>query len=80
MLFRSDLNVIQKFRNNRMIEFGLSTNTQYASDSRIQEELEYGDKVYHELGCPVINVADRSIEETAHIIVEILNYIKRDKA
>lgn len=76
----NDLNVIQKFRNNRMIEFGLSTNTQYASDSRIQEELEYGDKVYHELGCPVINVADRSIEETAHIIVEILNYINRDKA
>lgn len=73
----NDLNVIKKFRNNRMIEFGLSTNTQYASDERIQLELEYGNNVYEEIGCPVINVADRSIEETAHIIVEMLNFINK---
>lgn len=69
----NSLKVVQKFRNNRMIEFGLPENSQYASSERIRRELEFSNLLYEELGCPVINVAERSIEETAHIIVNMLN-------
>ncbi|MCR8968700.1 pyruvate, water dikinase regulatory protein [Facklamia sp. 7083-14-GEN3] len=75
----NDLNVIQKFRQSRMLEFGLSQNTTYASEERILAELEYADQVYRTLKCPVINVADRSIEETAHIIIELLNFSNIDE-
>ncbi|MGX7108216.1 pyruvate, water dikinase regulatory protein [Facklamia miroungae] len=74
----NDLNVIQKFRQSRMLEFGLSKNATYASEDRIVEELNYADQVYRKLNCPVINVADRSIEETAHIIIELLNFSNID--
>lgn len=70
----NDLNVVQKFRNNRMIEYGLSANTQYASSERITKELQFADTLYKKLGVPVLNVAERSIEESAHIIINILNY------
>lgn len=70
----NDMNVIQKFRRKRMAEFGLPQTSAYASHDRIQEELEFANRLYHQLQCPIINVADRSIEETAHIIVEVLNF------
>ena len=70
----NDMNVVQKFRRKRMQEFGLPQNSTYASYQRIQEELDYANRLYRQLNCPIINVADRSIEETAHIIVDLLNF------
>jgi Uncharacterized protein conserved in bacteria len=57
-----------------MIAYGLSANTTYSEEDEIQKELDYSNKLYKKLGCPVINVADRSIEETAAIIMEILHF------
>ncbi|MDZ4910565.1 phosphoenolpyruvate synthase regulatory protein, partial [Clostridium perfringens] len=45
----------------------------YASLERIQEELDYALSLYAELGCPVIDVTDKAIEETAGLIT---NYLK----
>ena len=53
-----------------MEEFGIQGASQYASHSRIQAELDYADQIYQQLECPVINVADRSIEETAQLIIQ----------
>lgn len=57
-----------------MIAYGLDANTTYSEEDEIQKELDYSNKIYEKLGCPVINVADRSIEETAAIIMEQLNF------
>ena len=39
---------------------------------RIIEELDYAEKVMKKLGCPVIDVSQKAIEETAQVIVEIM--------
>ena len=40
--------------------------------SRILEELDYADKIMKKIGCPVIDVSNKAIEETADIIINIL--------
>ena len=70
----TDLEIIQKFRQKRMEEFGIQGASQYASRSRIQAELDYADQIYQQLECPVINVADRSIEETAQLIIQDMDH------
>ena len=44
----------------------------YASLSEIYDELEYADDVHRQLGCPVIEVSELAIEETAHRIARIV--------
>lgn len=62
---------LNEIRVERLKALGLSSDVEYANFDRILEELEYADKVYKQLGCPVINVANKAIEETASIIMEI---------
>lgn len=69
----TDLNVLKKIRRQRMIAYGLNPDTVYSDESELKEELDYSEKLYDKLGCLVINTADRSIEETASIIMEKLN-------
>ena len=38
----------------------------------IYEELEYAERVYRRLGCPVIEVSTLAIEETAHRIIRLV--------
>ena len=40
---------------------------------KIRAELQYADQIYQKLGCLVINVANKSIEEIAAIITNKLN-------
>ena len=68
----NNIEVVNKHREIRMLEYGIPKGSRYASENRVKQELDYADEVYRTLGCPVINVADRSIEETAHIISEIM--------
>ena len=44
----------------------------YATLSEIYEELDYADQVHRRLGCPVIEVSELAIEETAHRIARIV--------
>ncbi|WP_339267429.1 pyruvate, water dikinase regulatory protein [Paenibacillus sp. FSL K6-1330] len=62
-----------KIRSERLKVMGLPHQVQYASLERIQEELDYALSLYAELGCPVIDVTDKAIEETAGLIT---NYLK----
>ncbi|MDU5588105.1 MAG: kinase/pyrophosphorylase [Finegoldia magna] len=39
---------------------------------RILDELDYAEKVMKKIGCPIINVSDRAIEETAEVIIRHL--------
>lgn len=64
--------VINKHRETRMKEYGLGPGSKYASKNRVNDELAFAQKVYSDLGCPVINVADMSIEESASVIIEVM--------
>ncbi|MBD3949169.1 kinase/pyrophosphorylase [Tuanshanicoccus lijuaniae] len=65
--------VANMHRENRMREYGMPSGTRYASMERVNEELKYAHDLYDKLDCLVINTAERSIEETASIIIQKLD-------
>ncbi|MFD1672181.1 pyruvate, water dikinase regulatory protein [Agrilactobacillus yilanensis] len=69
----NDPGILNNIRRERMIAYGLNPDTTYSDMTRIKEELDYANDLYQKLGCMVINVANRSIEETATIIIEALD-------
>lgn len=66
-----------KIRKHRLDKFNrISTNIEYASDSRIMEEFQFAEKVIKKVGCKIIDVTERAIEDTALIIVKNLKVNK----
>ncbi|CCI82588.1 pyruvate, water dikinase regulatory protein [Lactobacillus hominis] len=68
----NDPSVLNEIRRQRMISYGLNPDTTYSNMDSINKELASAQKLYDKLGCYVINVAHRSIEETAALILEHL--------
>ena len=64
-----------EIRKERIKALGLQDNANYASIQRIIEELEYADALMRKLGCPIIDVSARAVEESASIILEICREI-----
>ena len=56
-----------------MRSLGLLSSAKYANIDRIEEEIEYSTRVMNEIGCPIIDVTYKAIEETAEIIIEYIN-------
>ena len=69
----NSISSLQKIRSARTVAYGLGPNTPYSSPKYIKAELKYSKELYRKIGCLVINVANKSIEETATIIMESLN-------
>ena len=63
---------LNKIRQERLKALGLSSNANYANIERILQELEYSDTIMKRLGCPVIDVSNKAIEETAGIILDLI--------
>ena len=63
---------LNKIRQERLKALGLSSNANYANLERILQELEYSDTIMKRLGCPVIDVSNKAIEETAGIILDLM--------
>lgn len=61
------LNIIRK---ERLKALGLTQSAAYANLERIRTELAYADDIMRKLGCAVIDVSDRAVEETASIIMD----------
>lgn len=59
-------------RTERLKSLGLTAQANYASLDRILVELEYAEKIMKKIGCPVINVTNKAVEETANIILEMI--------
>ncbi len=59
-----------KIRTERLKALGLPVHAHYASLDRIRDELSFADGLMAKLGCPVIDVTEKAIEETAGIIME----------
>jgi regulator of PEP synthase PpsR (kinase-PPPase family) len=68
------LNIIRK---ERLKNLGLTSEANYASFERILEELDYAEKIMKRIGCPVINVSNKAVEETADYILDVL---KRERS
>jgi regulator of PEP synthase PpsR (kinase-PPPase family) len=63
---------LNEIRKERLKSMGLKSEANYASFERILEELEYADKIMKRVGCPVINVSNKAVEETASLIIDVL--------
>nr|WP_150959172.1 pyruvate, water dikinase regulatory protein [Aneurinibacillus sp. XH2] len=59
-----------KIRTERLQAVGLPFGAKYASKERIWDELEHAARVMEQLGCPVIDVTAKAIEETAGLIMK----------
>ena len=60
------LNIIRK---ERLKALGLSDDANYAKHSRIEEEIKHFYKVVEKIGCDVIDVTNKAVEETANVII-----------
>jgi len=69
----NDVNVLSEIRKERMLSYGLDADTPYSDTNRIQDEIDYADELYKKIGCKIINVANKSIEETAGNIINHLS-------
>ena len=56
----------------RLRAIGLPPEAEYASMRRIMEELEYAERVFGRLSCPVVEVGNKAVEETANQVWELI--------
>ncbi|MCM3795434.1 MULTISPECIES: pyruvate, water dikinase regulatory protein [Priestia] len=65
---------LNDIRKERLKSLGLNDKAIYANIGRIKEELEFFQGIVDKIGCEVVDVSNRAVEETAGII---LNTIKK---
>lgn len=63
---------LNSIRAERLRSMGLDPAAGYADNERIIEELAYARSVMEKLGCTIIDVSSKAIEETANIIMDIV--------
>ncbi|MFR7937062.1 MAG: pyruvate, water dikinase regulatory protein [Clostridium perfringens] len=79
-IFGLTINPLQliEIRKRRLDKFHrITSDIEYAGDARVLEELEYADKIMRKVGCKIIDVTERAIEDTALIILEKIGYNKK---
>ncbi|WDV44514.1 kinase/pyrophosphorylase [Clostridiaceae bacterium M8S5] len=65
---------LNQIRQERLKALGLDNNANYAALERILEELTYAEKIMKKLGCTIIDVSNKAVEETAGIILDMIKY------
>lgn len=68
----TDPKKLNDIRQERLKALGLDYTANYASMERILQEMEFAEKLFNRLKCPVIDVSTKAIEETASIILSII--------
>jgi regulator of PEP synthase PpsR (kinase-PPPase family) len=61
--------VLLDIRTARLQSLGLPAHSSYANQDQILLELEYASKIMADLGCPIVDVSHKAIEETATEII-----------
>lgn len=64
---------LNNIRSERLRTMGLDGEANYATIARIEEELEYARAVMRRVHCPVLDVTNKSIEETASFVMQIID-------
>lgn len=67
---------LNTIRSERMKALGFSGTANYTDITRIEDELSYAKEVMRQLHCPVLDVSNKAIEETA---TRIMSIIQRNK-
>ncbi|MBB5180830.1 hypothetical protein HNQ44_002259 [Planomicrobium koreense] len=60
---------LNHIRKERLIALGLNDDANYAQINRIHEEITHFYKVVDRIGCEVLDVTNRAVEETANLIL-----------
>lgn len=63
---------LNNIRSERLKSMGLEDEANYANMLRIQQELEYAKAVMRRCHCQVLDVSNKSIEETASLVMQIV--------
>lgn len=64
---------LHDIREERVRTLGLKSDANYSNMERILLELDYAEEVFRRVGCPVIDVTNKAVEETAVRVLEIIN-------
>ena len=67
---------LAKIRSNRLHSLGLTNSTSYTDLEKIYQELDYSKEVFKKYQAHVINITDKSIEETAFLIEDYMKKLK----
>ncbi len=65
---------LNEIRQERLKALGLKNEANYASMDRILSELDYAEELMKKLGCPIIDVSSKAVEESANIILEVMKH------
>lgn len=63
---------LYQIRHERLRTMGLDGNSDYGDMGRIIRELAYAQDIFNQLGCRVVDVSQRAVEETANQVLEIM--------
>ena len=63
--------VLHEIRTERLKTIGIGNKADYASFERILAELDYAEGIMKKLGCPIIDVSHKAVEETASKVLQI---------
>ncbi|OCA91560.1 phosphoenolpyruvate synthase regulatory protein [Bacillus sp. FJAT-27225] len=63
---------LNNIRKERLKSLGLNDSASYANIARIKEELDFFETVVSKIGCPVIDVTNKAVEETANVILRTI--------
>jgi regulator of PEP synthase PpsR (kinase-PPPase family) len=74
-----DAERLSEIRQARVRSMGRHHNRDYARLVEIYEELDEASAIHRRLGCPVLDVSEWSIEETAHRIIRLVEERRRDR-
>lgn len=66
---------LNQIREERLMALGLPGGSSYSDMDRILEEIDYADNIMKKIGCLVIDVSNKAIEETAEIAI---SYLKKN--
>lgn len=60
---------LNEIREERLKALGLPKGSSYASMERILYEIDFAESIMKKIGCPIIDVSNKAVEETAEIII-----------
>jgi [pyruvate, water dikinase]-phosphate phosphotransferase / [pyruvate, water dikinase] kinase len=67
---------LASIRHVRVKAMGVESRSDYSDMARIRQELAFSEKLYRELGCEVLDVTDRAVEETATMVLQMVNNMR----
>lgn len=64
---------LREIRRERLRKLGAAEAGRYGDPERIRQELAFAQRVFERIGCPVIDVTNKAVEETASEVMQILD-------